>query len=106
MSMLSCQSCGASRFMHLAGAPEKITCHKCKNASYAFVGKGVDPEVSANLIRAYGKRALIAMSTYGIGASTADRILRRLHRDENSFYMDLIQAQKVFVKNKKYWKLG
>ncbi len=107
---LRCLNCDATRFMHLAGAPDAIKCHKCGNASLALLpraGPAVhDLEFSAGLIRAYGKRALIALSTYGVGPSTADRVLKRLQRSEDAFYLDLIEAQKVFIKNKKYWKLS
>lgn len=107
---LRCLSCGATRFMHLAGAPEKIVCHKCNAAAMALLNKeGYDTrdmELSAGLIRAYGRNALIALSTYGVGPQTADRILRRLHKSEEAFYLDLLEAQKLFIKNKKYWKLS
>ncbi len=107
---LRCLSCDASRFMHLAGAPEEIRCHRCGAAAMALLGReggaGHDLDFSAGLIRSYGKRALIALSTYGIGPTGADRILKRLHRSEDAFYLDLIEAQKVFIKNKKFWKLS
>ena len=107
---LKCLSCGASRFMHLAGAPDAIKCHKCGAAAMALLdregGAKGDMEFSAGLIRTYGKKALIALSTYGVGAQTADRILMRLHKNEEAFYLDLIEAQKLFIKNKKYWKLS
>ncbi len=107
---LKCLSCGASRFMHLAGAPDSIRCHKCGAAAMALLdregGEKKDMDFSAGLIRTYGKRALIALSTYGVGPQTADRILRRLHRGEDAFFLDLIEAQKLFIKNKKYWKLS
>jgi ATP-dependent Lhr-like helicase len=105
---LKCLNCGATRFMHLAGAPEEIACHNCDHKSYSLLDKegkpSQDPEFSAGLIRAYGKKALVALSTYGVGPSTADRVLKRLHKDEEGFYLDLIEAQKAFIKNKKYWK--
>jgi ATP-dependent Lhr-like helicase len=105
---LKCLNCGATRFMHLAGASDEIVCHACEHKSYSLLdkeGKPIqDPEFSAGLIRAYGKKALVALSTYGVGPSTADRVLRRLHKDEEGFYLDLIEAQKAFIKNKKYWK--
>ncbi|MEW6035570.1 MAG: DEAD/DEAH box helicase [Candidatus Micrarchaeota archaeon] len=107
---LRCVSCGATRFLHLAGAPESVKCHKCGQMSLALLGREGeathDLEYSAGLIRTYGKKALIALSTYGIGPATADRVLRRLHRSEEAFYLDLIEAQKNFVKNKKYWKIS
>jgi ATP-dependent Lhr-like helicase len=105
---LKCLSCGATRFLHMAGAPEQIPCHKCGEKALTLLDREgkltQDPEFSAGLIRTYGKKALIALSTYGIGPSTADRVLRRLQRDEDSFYLDLLEAQKAFIKNKKYWR--
>ncbi len=111
---LKCLHCSSERMMLLAGAPEnpnELKCHKCNNSSIYIVGSSdssrsdEDRSLSASLIRSYGKRALIAISTFGVGPRTADRILRKLHPDEFSFYLDLIEAQKLFIKNKKYWKL-
>jgi ATP-dependent Lhr-like helicase len=111
---LKCLHCSAQRMMLLAGAPEKaseLKCHKCNNSSIYIVGSNdehksdEDRSLSASLIRSHGKSALIALSTFGVGPKTAARILRKLHPDEGSFFMDLIEAQKLFIKNKKYWKL-
>ncbi len=101
---LVCTNCKATRFMHLASAPQKIKCHKCDHASLAV--KGTDLEFTSGLIRSYGKKALIALMTYGVGAVVADRVLRKLHKDEETFILDLLEAQKNFIKNKKYWKLS
>ncbi|MBI2079570.1 DEAD/DEAH box helicase [Candidatus Micrarchaeota archaeon] len=106
---LKCISCSSTRFLHIAGAPEKIKCNKCNSESLFTIDekrtKRTDEEYEAGLIRTYGKKAVISLASYGVGAQTADRILRKLHRDEDSFYWDLIEAQKTFVKNKKYWKI-
>jgi len=101
---LVCFNCKATRFMHLASAPEKILCHNCNRPAYGI--KNSDLEFTSGLIRTYGKKALIALSTYGVGPANADRILRRLHKSEETFILDLIEVQKNFIKNKKYWKLG
>lgn len=104
---LKCLACNATRFMHLAGADEFPKCHNCGEFAYAIDGEKQtkkDRVFTSGLIRSYGKKALIALSTYGIGAQTADRVLRKLHKDEKSFYLDLIEAQKNFVKNKRFWK--
>ncbi|MFH1393378.1 MAG: DEAD/DEAH box helicase [Candidatus Micrarchaeota archaeon] len=105
---LQCLSCASKRFIHLAGAPDIIKCSKCGQPSYALANRdGVatgDAELSATLIREFGKRGLVALSTYGIGPKTADRVLRKIHKDENLFYLDLLEAQKHFIKNKKFWK--
>ncbi len=106
---LICLNCKATRFLHLAGASETITCHNCKTAALTLSEKKnnkAESEYVARLIRNYGKRALEALGVYGIGASTAERVLKGLHRSEEEFYLDLLNAQKNFIKNKKYWKLG
>lgn len=102
---LVCLNCGATRYVYLATATDDIPCPRCNERSVAVKYKTQkDKEISAALIRNYGKRALIALSVYGIGPATAERILSKLHKDEDSFYLDIINAQKTFVKTKKYWK--
>ncbi|MDE1869748.1 MAG: DEAD/DEAH box helicase [Candidatus Micrarchaeota archaeon] len=59
--------------------------------------------VSASLVEAYGLRALMALATYGVGLKTAARVLRMLRKEPKLLLIDLISAQKQFVKNKKYW---
>lgn len=59
----------------------------------------------ASLFDSYGGRAALALSTYGIGPTNAARILMMLRRQERLFFTDLIEAQKLFIKNKKYWSI-
>ena len=58
----------------------------------------------ASLVEAYGSRALAALSVYGVGSATAARTLKLLRKSRKQFLMDLIEAQKNFVRTKKYWK--
>ena len=58
----------------------------------------------ASLVEAYGYRAIAALETYGIGLSTAARVLKLLRVGTSQFLVDLIEAQKTFVKTKRYWK--
>lgn len=106
VSRLRCANCEAERFVHIAGLrdDEKIPCPRCGKASLAPKDTSKeDIESAAGLIRNYGKRALIALETYGVGARSAGRVLRKLHKDENQFYLDLLEEQKKFIKNRKYW---
>ena len=57
----------------------------------------------ASLFDSYGGRAAVALSVYGIGPKTASRTLLMLRREENLFLMDLLEAQKNYVRTKKYW---
>ncbi|VVC72160.1 DEAD/H associated [uncultured archaeon] len=59
---------------------------------------------SAALVQAYGRRAVAALTIYGVGVETAARILQRLHRSEDLLFVDLLEAQKQFIRTKRYWQ--
>ena len=99
---LLCLSCHASR-LYLFSSSEDPLCHLC-GSSYVAPKDCKDQESAAALIHAHGKRALLALSTYGIGPKAARRLLKKLHRTEEEFILDLINEQRNFVKNKKFWK--
>ena len=43
------------------------------------------------------------MSVYGIGVDTAARVLRMLRREYKEFFVDVLEEQKKFIKNRKFW---
>ncbi len=60
----------------------------------------------AGIVSTYGTRALIALSTYGIGITSAGRLLKLLRKDYKQFFVDLLETQKTFIKNKRFWQTG
>src|SRR3989441_4672402 len=58
---------------------------------------------SADLVMAYGRRAVIAQSVYGIGPQTASRVLARMHESDDEFYKDLLEAKLQFITTRPYW---
>jgi ATP-dependent Lhr-like helicase len=58
----------------------------------------------SSLIASYGMRALLALETYGVGAKNASRVLSRLHDSDEAFFKDLLEAQKTFIRTRKYWQ--
>lgn len=105
---LKCLNCKSMRITKAGKVEEHPKCHKCKRQALAPVMKHATEEEErymAGILRAYGKRGLYALLVYGVGARTADRVLRKLHREEDSFFLDLIEEQKKFIKNKKYWSV-
>jgi ATP-dependent Lhr-like helicase len=58
---------------------------------------------SADLVIAYGKRAVIAQSVYGIGPQTASRTLSKMHETDDEFYKDLLEAKLQFITTRQYW---
>lgn len=111
--LLKCLSCDATRYLHIAGHLQEgkgsIICHKCNTESLTMIERDDEKKEAliqkSSLIRSYGILALIAFSVYGIGVGTAQRVLKKLHPNEESFYLDLLNSQKTFIKNKKYWKI-
>ncbi len=108
--------------------PEKPECPKCQSRFLAILpieginirrilnlkarGKnlsGEDKEIferaqkSANLVLSYGKKAIIAMAGYGIGPTTATRILAIPYKDDHEFIQAIIEAEKQFVKTRPFW---
>lgn len=58
---------------------------------------------SADLVIAYGKRAVVAQSVYGIGPQTASRVLAKMHETDEEFYRDLLEAKLQFITTRPYW---
>jgi ATP-dependent Lhr-like helicase len=59
--------------------------------------------LNAGLVQTYGKRALRALVARGVGPTTAVRILRRYHRTEEDFYMDIIRAERDYARTRMFW---
>ncbi|MEW5955115.1 MAG: DEAD/DEAH box helicase [Candidatus Micrarchaeota archaeon] len=58
----------------------------------------------ASLVSSYGRKAVAAMETYGVGPEAAARVLRKLQKSDEELYRDLLEAQKTFVRTRKYWR--
>ena len=76
---------------------------KTMNRNDADLYKRMMREVG--LVDAYGGRAIAALSVYGIGIETAARLLKYIRSDYRLFFADITEAQKNFIKNKKFWKI-
>jgi ATP-dependent Lhr-like helicase len=59
---------------------------------------------AADLVLAYGRKAVYALSVYGIGPQTASRILSEMHENEEEFYRALLDAKLRFVSTRAFWK--
>src|SRR5881409_900190 len=57
----------------------------------------------ADLVAVYGKRAVYANSVYGVGPTTASKILARMQDTEKEFLNDLFEAKLKYVTTRPYW---
>ncbi|MEM3364644.1 MAG: DEAD/DEAH box helicase [Candidatus Micrarchaeia archaeon] len=103
-----CAHCNNVFYGHVSSLPKK--CPKCSSVLLAPSPENerrVLPKDElmrrSSLYISYGKRALLALSTYGVGTETAARILSRMHKDERSLALDLLHAREQFIRTKKYW---
>jgi ATP-dependent Lhr-like helicase len=59
---------------------------------------------AADLVLSYGKRAVVALSVYGIGPQTASRILAKMPEEDDEFYRELLDAKLRFISTRPYWR--
>ncbi|MBI4399143.1 hypothetical protein HY570_00190, partial [Candidatus Micrarchaeota archaeon] len=120
-----CTYCKKIFYVKIEGLSKAITCEHCKSSLVALVDRQKQVAVLqkkrdrlteeekkeyynlqriASLVNAYGKKAVVALNVYGVGTETAARVLQKLHREDDTFFIDLLEAQKQFIRTKKYWK--
>jgi len=59
---------------------------------------------SADLCIVYGKLTCIVLAGRGVGPQTAFRILSRPRRTEEDLFKYILEAERLFIKNKRYWQ--
>jgi len=75
--------------------------------NYMFVLSGDERKVfeelldSAKLVLTYGKKAVEALAMYGVGPSTAKRVLGK---EGVEFYMGLYDLERNFIRTRKFWR--
>jgi ATP-dependent Lhr-like helicase len=62
-------------------------------------------ESTANLYMTYKRGAAIMLAGRGVGPYTAKKILSRYHENVEDLLKDVLEAEKQWLKTKKYWKI-
>ena len=119
---LVCTSCGAEHVYKVMDVPEHVSCPRCGSPLVAVVhdaGKArelirkkrlskkdekrmLELIRNAELVKEFGKRAVIAMAVTGVGSQTAARILRVPYSDEE-FWKALLDAERNYYRTKMFW---
>jgi len=58
---------------------------------------------TADLVLSYGKRGVMALLTWGVGPQTAAQVLAKMHKREEDFYTDLLQAKLKYIQTRPFW---
>ena len=122
--VMVCMNCRTQRKTSVERLPEKIKCAKCGGvlmaaiqpyvkAQFDILKKGPANEEqrkelkriykNANLVMAHGRKAVITLVGRGVGPDTAARILARVPADENEFLREILAAEIVYARTKKFW---
>jgi len=104
-----CQECRSSLLAPCFWNPRQVELLVRKRLRNDELTKEEREELSkarraADLVLSYGRRAVIALSVYGIGPQTAARILARMHEEDDEFYRDILEAKLKFVTTRPYWE--
>ncbi|UCD96774.1 MAG: DEAD/DEAH box helicase, partial [Candidatus Bathyarchaeota archaeon] len=128
---LQCLSCGQlQKRIRVRNLPEQPVCSECGSRLLTRLHPRQQPEAlrslfrrrkkggsltaaeldemsrarrTADLILAYGRNAVVATLTRGVGPETASRILGRMHPTEEALYLDLLKAKITYLRTKPYW---
>lgn len=105
-----CLNCKASYTERVENF-DRFTCVKCGSRMIAVFNSRRDVKdfrkeelfKLANLVMGYEKRAVYALSTYGIGADTAARILTGFYPTDDDFFKALMEAERRYVRTRRFW---
>jgi len=107
---LQCRKCGAGFLTVLSPndvEAENIIRKRARGLKLSSFEKNVlkDEILKADLVLRFGKYAVIALSTYGVGPKTAARVLGEIVYGEENFYKALLKAEMDFIRTRKYWDI-
>lgn len=126
---LLCLMCGrVLGVVKVQELPDKIKCKKCGSGfitvvspndttTEALIKKRIrksrlshqeksilkEEVLKADLVLRYGKYAVIALSTFGVGPKTAAKIVGKHIYGDIAFFKALFEAEINFLKTRKYW---
>jgi ATP-dependent Lhr-like helicase len=58
---------------------------------------------TADLVLSYGRKAAVALLTWGVGPQTAANVLAKMHVRDEDFYADLLKAKLKYIETRPFW---
>ncbi len=128
--LLKCMLCGWEKTMKVGSLPEEIVCPKCGSKAIAPIPPGntmfidavnkyfkkgkrslrgkereyfIDATKRANLVLNYGRKAVFALTPYGVGPKGAAKALSRLKLGWEEFLKTLYDEERNFFRTRKFW---
>lgn len=60
---------------------------------------------SGDLFLTYSRKAVLCLAGRGVGPTTTTRILAKFHKDEDGLLRYILNAERNYLKTKRYWKV-
>ena len=122
----SCLNCAAQWRFRVGDAPRRFVCPRCGGNMIAALKEYDRDKIKlfaadrsalsaeerkdmarvrriANLVNEDGRKAAMTLAGRGVGPDSASRILRSMHTDEDEFLRDILSAEVLFARNKRFW---
>ncbi len=99
--VLKCMNCGHEIETRVYRAPLK--CPKC-GSKMLGIAREKKMAKSASLIATYGRKALLVMAGYGIGADTAARILAK-QKEDYELLKEIMEAEITYSRTRRFWEV-
>ena len=122
----SCLNCAAQWRFRVGDAPRRFICPRCGGNMIAALKEYDRDKIKlfaadrsalsaeerkdmarvrriANLVNEDGRKAAMTLAGRGVGPDSASRILRSMHTDEDEFLRDILSAEVLFARNKRFW---
>ncbi|MCQ2053218.1 MAG: DEAD/DEAH box helicase [archaeon] len=120
----SCMRCQNQWRIHVLNAPKHFICQNCKSSMVALLKEYDRDKIkllkkqnltaeekndimrlsrNANIVNENGSKACMVLSGRGIGPNTASKILKTAYTDEDDFLKDILNAEMLYAKNKRFW---
>ena len=122
--VMVCLNCRTQKRSSVGLLPDKIRCAKCEGVLMAAIQPYIKTQLdllkkgptneeqrkelkriykNANLVMAHGKKAVLALVGRGVGPDTAARILARYQTEEDEFLRDILAAEIMYARTKRFW---
>lgn len=106
---IKCKKCEAKLLAIVSPAnqeAQKLLKKSMRGALSKIEKKRLDKLIqTADLFLVYGSRAVKALAARGIGPETAKKLLARFYKDEDEFLKAILEAERNYLRTKRYWKI-
>lgn len=120
---LVCMNCSRSMLRRISDLMDRPICPRCRSGMLAVCYDAEKCEkllkkkrlteddrkelrrmrLGADLVRVFGRDAVIALSARGVGETTAARVLNKRRQTADEFYLDIVDSELAYERTHRFW---